>query len=314
MYSDNSSIWSLSHWPLQGIGAPFIAGGLSPIRQHFNAEAARIMSAFSLLIASPFTISLMMSNALLHAGHDSRQTLSILSIVAAFVIGCIYVLWLIFKFKSNPELFKFDEEPTEDSPPSDEGGVRLRTRILFALVVFAVLTLTVLCAQCLIDNVPSLVINTSVTRTFIGGILLPLVINLSNFMQACRVSRRSRMDLVINLTLGTSVEIILLTLPLLVIIGWIMGHRFLLDFGAQETIVLLMSVYLVTNIALHGKSNYLQGVMCLGLWVFKTPMCLFDRSGLLYGTDILLLDWHYIFTRTRRSLLILVDLLSAKEW
>ena len=74
------------------------------------------------------------------------------------------------------------------------------------------------------------------------------------------------MDLAIGVAIGSSMQIALLVTPSLVILGWIMGRNMSLYFQTFETIVFFVSVLVTNYLIQDGKSNYLEGVMLLGIY------------------------------------------------
>ena len=71
-------------------------------------------------------------------------------------------------------------------------------------------------------------------------------------------------------------------IPLTVIIGWMTHRPITMLFDTFESIVLFLSVSAANHIAQHGRSEWLQGMILVGLCV-KT--LLVDRF--LSGADIL---------------------------
>jgi len=60
----------------------------------------------------------------------------------------------------------------------------------------------------------------------------------------------------------------MLLLPLMVIIGWIMGNDCMtLSFDGFQTAVLFIAVLLVNYVCADGKSNYLEGMLLQGLYL-----------------------------------------------
>ena len=73
------------------------------------------------------------------------------------------------------------------------------------------------------------------------------------------------MDLVISLAIGNSMQIALFVTPFLVILGWLIGQPLTFNFSDFEAMMFLVSVFIVTYLVNDGKSNYLVGLMCLGV-------------------------------------------------
>jgi Ca2+:H+ antiporter len=75
------------------------------------------------------------------------------------------------------------------------------------------------------------------------------------------------MELAIGVAIGSSLQITLFVAPLLVVVGWIMDRHLTLSFGILESVVLLLSSFVMVLILQNGRSNYLDGVLCLGLCI-----------------------------------------------
>jgi Ca2+:H+ antiporter len=52
--------------------------------------------------------------------------------------------------------------------------------------------------------------------------------------------------------------------PTLTILGWIIHQPMTLHFHSFETVVFFISVLVVNYLIIDGRSNYLEGAMCLG--------------------------------------------------
>lgn len=75
------------------------------------------------------------------------------------------------------------------------------------------------------------------------------------------------MDLAIGVAIGSSMQIALFVTPFLVVLGWIIGQPMTLHFQTFETVVFFLSVLVVNYLIQDGKSNYLEGCMCLGTYI-----------------------------------------------
>ena len=73
------------------------------------------------------------------------------------------------------------------------------------------------------------------------------------------------MNLALGVAIGSSMQIALFLTPFLVILGWAIGQPMTLHFQGFETIVFFLSVLVVNYLIQDGKSNYLEGAMCLGM-------------------------------------------------
>ncbi|KAL8284237.1 hypothetical protein RQP46_004986 [Phenoliferia psychrophenolica] len=107
-------------------------------------------------------------------------------------------------------------------------------------------------------------INTAIVSlvAFIGLILLPIVGNAAEHVTSVWMAMKGKMEI----TIGVS-EIAVGVVPLLVVVGWIIGEDLTLYFENFETAVLLISVLLVNLLIQDGKSNWLEGLMLVALYL-----------------------------------------------
>jgi len=82
------------------------------------------------------------------------------------------------------------------------------------------------------------------------------------------VAVKDKMDLAIGVAVGSSMQIALLVLPLVVVIGWIMGREDMtLYFDGFQITILFVAVLLVNYLIADGKSHWLEGVMLMTLYL-----------------------------------------------
>ena len=74
-----------------------------------------------------------------------------------------------------------------------------------------------------VDSIKGLTDQYSISDTFVGLILLPIVGNAAEHATAVTVAVKDKMDLAIGVAVGSSMQIALLVLPLAIVIGWGMG-------------------------------------------------------------------------------------------
>jgi Ca2+:H+ antiporter len=96
---------------------------------------------------------------------------------------------------------------------------------------------------------------------FIGVILIPLIGNAAEHLTAVSVAAKDKMDLALNIAVGSSTQIALFVAPLLVFISFLMGHPMLLVFNELEVVAVAVSVFIMNSIVHDGESHWLEGVM-----------------------------------------------------
>lgn len=76
---------------------------------------------------------------------------------------------------------------------------------------------------------------------------------------AVSVAMKNKMNLAIAVAIGSSTQIALFVMPLLVILAWIMNINLTLYFEEFETAIMFISVLVVNYLIQDGNSNWLEG-------------------------------------------------------
>ncbi|KAJ5403487.1 hypothetical protein N7509_003358 [Penicillium cosmopolitanum] len=180
-------------------------------------------------------------------------------------------MYLYFQLRSHAELFEetnaSDTEGTAGATEEEEEEERLLNPWAATVALIIVTIMVAICADYLVGSIDDLVQTTGMSKTFIGLVLIPIVGNAAEHVTAVVVAYKDKMDLAIGVAIGSSLQIALFVTPFLVILGWIMGIEMTLHFQTFETVAFFISGLVVTLLIQDGKSNYLEGGMCLGMYL-----------------------------------------------
>lgn len=243
------------------LGCCFLAGGINHREQRFNETVASTMSSLMAVASASLIIPATLYAALQSSKSKSEDHILILSHGTAVILLILYILYLYFQLKSHSDFF--DAEAQEEEEPEEHilGPVAAAVALLVVTVIVAV------CAEYLVDSIDSIVETAHISKTFIGLVLLPIVGNAAEHVTAVVVAYKDKMDLAINVAIGSSMQIALFVTPFMVLLGWIMGQPMTLHFQTFETVVFFLSVLVVNYLIQDGKSNYLEGAMCIGTYI-----------------------------------------------
>ncbi|KAK7748542.1 hypothetical protein SLS53_000562 [Cytospora paraplurivora] len=144
-------------------------------------------------------------------------------------------------------------------------------QLSFTVAVITLVGSTVLiafCAEFLVDSIQYVTETGGISKEFLGLILLPIVGNAAEHATAVTVACKDKMDLAIGVAVGSSMQVSLFLIPLLVVIGWGMGVDAMnLSFDLFQVAVLFVSVLLVNYLIGDGKSHWLEGMLLMCLYV-----------------------------------------------
>jgi Ca2+:H+ antiporter len=248
------------------LGCCFIASGVRRTESTFNETVASTMASLMAVAATSLIIPATLYASLKGSAEDTEDNILILSHGTAIIMLILYCLYLFFQLKTHAHLFD-----AEQQNEGEDGGEEEEPQILnpiAATVCLILVTLCVaVCAEYLVDSIDAIVTELHISKTFIGLILLPIVGNAAEHVTACVVAYKDKMDLAIGVAIGSSMQIALFVTPFLVILGWIIGQPMTLHFQSFETVVFFLSVLVVNYLIGDGKSNYLEGCMCLGTYI-----------------------------------------------
>jgi Ca2+:H+ antiporter len=229
---------------------------------------------------------------------NAKPGVAELSRGTAILLLIVYACYLFFQLKSHKEIYnapsaknqtkpvgtKFKDavvpdklrrskkpaSPVNEEPePSEEEPEEPQLSVMVAILTLAASTVLVaLNAEYLVDSINSITCGGGISKNFVGLILLPIVGNAAEHATAVTVAVKDKMDLAIGVAVGSSMQIALLVLPLVVVLGWIIGKDDMtLFFDGFQIAVLFVAVLLVNYLIADGKSHYLEGILLMILYV-----------------------------------------------
>ncbi|KAL1709697.1 Sodium/calcium exchanger protein-domain-containing protein [Schizophyllum commune] len=243
------------------LGCTFLAAGFKWPESNFQVTAAQASSSLMTLAGITLVIPAAYHSVKSQSGLDSETQNGILIIsrgTAILLLG-VYVAYLYFQLKSHAHLFEAEEEVEEEEPAMSV--VAASSALLLTTVV------TAFCADYLVASIEETAEWYHIPKPFIGLILLPIVANAAEHVTSIWMALKGKMEVSIGICVGSSIQIATFVVPLMVIVGWISGHELTLYFENYETIIFFVSVFLVNTLIQDGKSNYMEGLMLLTLYI-----------------------------------------------
>lgn len=256
------------------LGCCFLVGGIRYPEQSFNSTVASTMSSLMTVSSASLIIPATLY-ASLSSAKESHKTENILFLShwTAIILLVLYIIYLFFQLKSHAHLFEEVNNETAGDPEhageheDEEDEEHLLNPWAASVALVVVTILVAICADYLVGSIDSIVEKTGMSRTFIGLILIPIVGNAAEHVTAVVVAFKGKMDLAIGVAIGSSLQIALFVTPFLVLLGWIMNVEMTLHFHIFETVAFFISGLVVTFLIQDGKSNYLEGCLCLGMYL-----------------------------------------------
>ncbi|TIA97065.1 hypothetical protein E3P94_03204 [Wallemia ichthyophaga] len=241
------------------LGMSFFAGGIAYNESEFQQTAAQASASVMTLSCITLIIPAAYESSFGRTFEGEHDGLLIISRGTALLLLLIYGAYLYFQLKTHAHLFDTTSEEEDEEPEMNT------TAACVALLVITVITS--FCADYLVGTIDTVAQEWHLPKPFIGLILLPLVANAAEHVTSVWMASKGKMPLAIGVSIGSSIQIAVCLLPLLLVIGWIIGQPLTLFFNNFETVSLFVSVLLVALIVQDGKSNWLEGAMLVVLYI-----------------------------------------------
>ncbi|OAA62310.1 Calcium/proton exchanger superfamily [Cordyceps fumosorosea ARSEF 2679] len=173
----------------------------------------------------------------------------------------------------DPEPLNAEEEEEDEEDPKLHFLVAVGTLLLSTVII-------ALCAEFMVDSIDSLTKTTALRKEFVGLILLPIVGNAAEHATAVTVAIKDKMDLAIGVAVGSSMQVALFLIPLLVIIGWGLGNEYMdLSLDEFQVAVMFVAVLLTNYLIGDGKSHWLEGFLLICLYAIIATCSFFYPDG-----------------------------------
>jgi len=205
----------------------------------------------------------LLSPEFLRVDYNSDAAILFLSRGSAIVLLCLYASFLYFRLRSHRYLWQEDE--IVHDPDDDGDKLPALSWAVHFLALLAIIGISILCSLYLVNSVPDVVASSHITSTFVGLIILPIITHLCKYIKTSVIAYQGHPEIAVSMTLGSSVDVAFFTLPVLVLVGWVINEPMTMEFELLETIIVVLSILVMAGFIMDGKSNYMEGSMSLGL-------------------------------------------------
>jgi Ca2+:H+ antiporter len=257
------------------LGASMLVGGVTRDRQTFSARAARSQATMLLLasvaLVMPAVFQLVRGGGLPLPGAELvRFSSSVegLSLTVAIVLLLSYAAGLWFSLVSHRDLF---------NPPDDEDDKSELWSVKRSVSLLAISGLAVgLMSEILVGSIAKTAESVGLTEFFIGAVIVAIVGNAAEHWVAVYVAAKDKMDLAVNIAIGSGAQVALFVGPVLVVLSFFVGPQPLpLVFNGFEVAGILLAVIVASHITSQGESTWFEGLMLLAVYAVVVATFLF---------------------------------------
>ncbi|KAF2019238.1 vacuolar calcium ion transporter /H(+) exchanger [Aaosphaeria arxii CBS 175.79] len=267
------------------LGTCFIAGGMKRESQSFHSAISEAGSGLMLVAGMGLVLPAVYARALaertdLPVNEIPDEMLKISRAVAIiFLVG--YIIYVFFQTKTHDGLFDsiFEEDEEKDTDRHKDLRKAKLTLTESILAIIIALVCVSLIAVFLVQQIPYMVEERHISDAFVGLILIPLVEKAAEHLTAVDEAYDNQMNFALAHVLGASIQTALLNTPLVILVGWGIGVHMDLQFEIFDAVALILAILVVGSFLRDGKSNYLEGVLCvmvyliiaISAWFYPNP-------------------------------------------
>ena len=249
------------------LGGAMLVGGLRRDRQRFDRTAAQVQAAMLFLAVAalmmPAIFELVEGKGLPSVTAERVEygsTIETLSAFTACVLIATYVIGLFFSLRTHRDLFNPHYEGEED----DTMGWSVRRSVIMLAIAGAAVGLM---SEILVGSISEASESIGISEFFVGVIVVAIVGNAAEHWVAILVAFKNKMDLAVNIAVGSSAQIALFVAPILVLVSFVLGPSPMpLVFNGFELGAVLIAVLIANYVTSEGESTWFEGVQLLAVY------------------------------------------------
>ena len=239
------------------LGASLFAGGLKNGVQKSNRlqneMAANMLSIAAIGVCLP-AFFLIISHV---GGSTDILKYEPLSLSIAGILFVTYICGTIYSFRQRNDVFGSDAHIAKKPAWSMRKAIIILSG---STIVIAFLS------EALVTTLESITATFGISEFFLGMIIIPIIGNAAEHTAAIWMAMKNRIELSIEIAIGSSLQIILFVTPVLVLAGAIIGKPLSIIFNAYELVAFAAAVLIANRVVGDSKTNWLEGLQLLAVY------------------------------------------------
>jgi Ca2+:H+ antiporter len=191
---------------------------------------------------------------------DFPGDLERLSVGVSLVLLATYAAGLVFSLRTHRDLFN----PSHDE--TDHGGEPWSVRRAVTMLAIAGVAVGVM-SEILVGSITEASENLGLSPFFVGIIVVAIVGNAAEHWVAVYFALRDKMDLSVNIAIGSSAQIALFVAPVLVLLSFLVGpFPMALVFNGFEIGAIFLAILVANQVTQEGESTWFEGLQLLAVY------------------------------------------------
>mmetsp|Transcript_7985 Transcript_7985/g.15527 ORF Transcript_7985/g.15527 Transcript_7985/m.15527 type:complete len:444 (-) Transcript_7985:716-2047(-) len=246
------------------LGCSFFFGGLKNKTQTFNAVGNRACSSLLFLACIGIIIPTAAEQLIPMPDSVASDLLGLrISRGAAILLLISYGCYLLFQLRTHRDYFSPAPTPGQGEEEHEDVEIPMLSLPTASLFLGIITIIVAICSEFLTGSIEQVSSKTGLGEAFLGMIVLPIAGNACEHITAVMVAMKNKMDLAIGVAVGSSIQIALFAIPLVVVVGWATGHPFSLSFDSFSVLVVTVSVLHCNVITGDSVSHWMLGTQLI---------------------------------------------------
>jgi len=179
----------------------------------------------------------------------------------AVILLATYIAGLFFSLRTHKDLF--NPPHAEDDHVGEAAWPVKRSVMMLAIAGVAVGVMS----EILVGSITEASASIGLSPFFVGIIVVAIVGNAAEHWVAVYFATRDKMDLSVNIAIGSSAQIALFVAPVLVVLSFFVGDFPLaLVFNGFELAAIVLAVLVAQVVTQEGESTWFEGLQLLALY------------------------------------------------
>ena len=249
------------------MGLAMLAGGWRRVHQTFNKTGAQVQASMLLLAAvalvMPTIFQLVHGGALPAVGEERVNFGSDLEQMS-FVVAII----LLFSYVGRAVLLAAHARAALQPAHGEEDHVGDAWPIRRSVITLAIAGIAVgLMSEILVGSINEASESIGISEFFVGLIVVAVVGNAAEHWVAVYFAMKNKMDLAVNIAVGSSAQIALFVAPVLVLLSFVVGpNPMALVFNGYELGAVLLALLIANLVIADGESTWYEGLQLLAVY------------------------------------------------
>lgn len=241
-------------------GLSALVGGLRFPVQTFNKTAANLGTTMLTLAAIGLVVPAIFHYIVAGGPAVAEQDLSL---EISIILMVTYILSLVFTLRTHKHLYAGGHGEEGDEALGTTGWSTGKS----LLVLLVATAFVALMSEFLVGAVVATAKTFGMTEVFVGVILVAIIGNAAEHSTAVLMAIKNKMDIAINIAVGSSIQIALFVAPVMVFLSYVIGPQPMdLIFTNFEVLAITLSVAIMALISQDGESNWMEGVQLLAVY------------------------------------------------